>query len=79
MADGQRFRNIDDLKQLLLKDKDQLARSLTAKLLTYATGGATRTADRPEIDALVKKIRAKDYGFRSLVHAIVQSKLFQTK
>src|SRR5262249_33970216 len=28
---GQPFRNIDDLKQLLLKDKDQLARSLATK------------------------------------------------
>ena len=27
----------------------------------------------------VKKARQKDYGFRSLVHEIVQSKLFQTK
>jgi hypothetical protein len=27
MPDGQRFSNIDELKQLLLKDKDQLARS----------------------------------------------------
>ena len=30
--------NIDEFKQLLLKDKDQLARALAEKLLTYATG-----------------------------------------
>ena len=40
MPDGQTFANIDEFKQLLLKDKDQLARALTEKLLTYATGGA---------------------------------------
>jgi hypothetical protein len=77
--DGQRFRNIDDYKQLLLKDKDQLARALAEKLLTYATGGAPAQADRPEIEAMITKVRSKNYGFRSLVHEIVQSSAFQHK
>jgi metal-responsive CopG/Arc/MetJ family transcriptional regulator len=29
--------------------------------------------------AIVKKDREKSYGFRTLVHEIVQSRLFQTK
>ncbi len=77
--DGQRFQNVDEFKLLLLKDKDQIARSLTVKLLTYATGGPPEPADKPEIEAIVQKIRAKDYGFRTLVHQIVQSKVFQYK
>jgi hypothetical protein len=76
---GQRFRNIDEFKQLLLKDKDQLARALTVKLATYATGGAPETADRAELDAIIGKVRDKNYGLRTLVHEIVQSKLFQNK
>ena len=40
LPDGPKFQNIDEFKQLLLKDKDQLARALAEKLLTYATGGA---------------------------------------
>src|SRR5262245_17726131 len=79
LPDGQKFANIDEFKQLLLKDKDQLARALTEKLLTYATGGAPAKSDRPEIDAIVARLRAKDYGFRTLVHEIVRSKVFQTK
>jgi mono/diheme cytochrome c family protein len=77
--DGQRFRNIDEFKQLLLKDKDQLARALTVKLLTYATGGAPETADKPEVEAIVDKVRDKNYGFRTLVHEIVQSPIFRNK
>jgi hypothetical protein len=76
---GEKFENIDAFKRLLLKDKDQLARALTAKLLTYGTGGAPTKADKPEIDAIVTRLRAKDYGFRTLVHEIVQSKAFQSK
>jgi mono/diheme cytochrome c family protein len=79
LPDGQRFGNIDDFKQLLLKDRDQLARALTEKLLTYATGGAPGTVDKPEVEAIVRKVREKNYGFRTLVHEIVQSKLFENK
>jgi hypothetical protein len=79
MQDGQRFQDIDELKQILLKDKDQLARALAVKLVTYATGAAPDTADRLEVEAIVKKVREKNYGFRMLIHEVVQSRLFQTK
>jgi mono/diheme cytochrome c family protein len=79
LPDGRRFQNIDEFKQLLLADKDQLARALTEKLLSYATGAGPTTADRAEIEAIVRNISGKNYGFRSLIHEIVQSKLFQSK
>src|SRR5262245_1057589 len=79
LPDGSKFKDVDEFKQLLLKDKDRLARALAEKLLTYATGGPPAKTDRPEIDAVVARIRSKDYGFRSLVHEIVQSKVFQHK
>jgi hypothetical protein len=79
LPDGRRFANIDELKQLLLQDKDQIARALTEKLLTYATGAAPAPADRPEIEAIVRKVRGRNYGLRTLVHEIVQSKPFQHK
>jgi hypothetical protein len=79
LPDGRRFRNIDDYKQLLLEDKDQLARALAEKLLTYATGAAPTTADRPKVEAVVRNTRSQGYGLRSLIHEIVQSDLFQSK
>src|SRR4029077_20495766 len=77
LPDGAKFKNIDEFKQLLLKDKDQLARALAEKLLTYGTGSPPAKADRAEIDAIVAKLRTKDYGLRTLVHEIVQSRMFQ--
>lgn len=79
LPDGRRFQNIDEYKQLLLSDKDQLARALADKLLTYATGAAPTSADALQIDAIVANVREKNYGFRSLIHEIVQSALFQSK
>ena len=51
--DGRAFRTIDDYKQLLLADKDQLARNLARKLLIYATGADIQFADREVVEDLV--------------------------
>ncbi|MDG2125412.1 MAG: DUF1585 domain-containing protein, partial [Verrucomicrobiales bacterium] len=79
LPDGRRFDNIDDYKQLLLEDKDQLARNLTERLLAYSTGAAPGPLDKPQIESIVSKVRDKNYGFRSLVHEIVQSEMFHSK
>jgi mono/diheme cytochrome c family protein len=79
LPDGRAFRNIDEYKQLLLSDKDQLAGALAEKLITYATGTQTNTADRPKVEAIVKSVERENYGFRSLVHAVVQSEVFRNK
>lgn len=79
LPDGRRFRNIDEYKKLLLEDKDQLARNLAEKLLTYGTGAAPSYVDKSQIEAIVSRVRDRNYGFRSLIHEIVQSELFQTR
>lgn len=79
LPDGRRFSNIDDYKQLLLEDKDQLARNLAEKLLAYSTGATPALSDKPQIEAIVSRVRDRNYGFRSLIHEVVQSDLFQSK
>lgn len=77
--DGRRFENIDDYKQLLIENKDQLARNLAEKLLTYGTGAAPTTTDDTQIESIITRVRARNFGFKSLIHEVVQSELFQTK
>ncbi len=79
LAVGRTFKDIDELKALLLADKDQIARALTIRLLTYGTGGAPEAADGAEIERIVAQARERNYGLRTLVHAIVQSPLFRRK
>ena len=79
LPDGRAFKDIDELKQLLLADKDQVARALTTKLLTYATGHGLEPADAPAVGDIVQRVKAKNYGFRSLIHEVVTSPTFQTK
>ena len=79
LPDGRKFRDIDEYKKLILEDKDQLARNLTEKLLAYGTGAAPSIADKPHIETIVGRLRDKNYGFKALIHEIVQSPLFQSK
>jgi len=78
-AGGHAFRNIDQYRQILLRDKDQLARNLATKLTIYSTGADIQFADREVIEQLVAKSRADGYRFRSLLHDVVQSRLFLNK
>lgn len=78
-ASGRTFRDIDEYKLLLLADKDQLTRCLVEKLVVYATGAEIQFADREVVEELVAKSRAGGYGFRSLIHDVVQSRVFLHK
>lgn len=77
MPDGQPIANIRDFRKILASKPDQLTETLTVKLMTYALGRKIGFSDRPTIDEIVRETRLQDYGFRSLVHAIVQNPAFQ--
>ena len=79
LPDGRAFTSVDELKQILLADPDQVARALTQKLLVYATGHRLEFADRQLVNDLVANVKANHYGFRTLIHELVQSPAFRTK
>ena len=79
MADGREFKDIEEFKDILLADKDQLARNLAEKLIVYATGGEIQFADREVVEQIVATVRGKNYGFRSMIHAVIQSRVFLNK
>lgn len=76
LPDGRRFQGIDELKQLLLADKEQIARAFATRLLTYALGRAPEPSLRAQIDVLVKDAKSNDYGLRSLIHALIAHACF---
>jgi hypothetical protein len=79
MASGENFRDVDEFKALLLRDKELMARCLASKLLTYGTGAGVQFADRRVVADIVARSKAKNYGLRSLIHEVVQSSSFQIK
>ena len=78
-SDGKPFANIDEFKQLLLRDPDQIARNLAGQLLVYGTGSELTYADRRSVEQIVATARKDNYGFRTLLHAVIQSETFRTK
>lgn len=79
MPDGRRFADIEEYKARLLEQPDAIVRNLVAKLVTFATGAEVQFADRPEVDRIVREMAADHYGLRSIIHAVVQSRVFLEK
>ena len=78
-ADGQKLSSLEDYKRILLRDPDQHTRNLAQKLLVYGTGAALQFADRAAVEEIVAAVRARNHGFRALIHEVVQSRVFQSK
>ena len=79
MPDGKKFRDVRELKSILLERKDQFARALIDKLLTYSIGRHVYAADRPHIDQILKNVSKANDGTRDLVEEIVLSTPFRSK
>jgi hypothetical protein len=79
LLDGRPFADVRRLKEMLIEDEATIARNVVKQLMIYATGAAIGFSDRQEIEAILARTRSGNYGVRSIVHEIVQSKLFQYK
>jgi hypothetical protein len=79
LPDGRTFKDVRDLKALLLADPVPIARNVARQLAVYATGAPIRFSDREQIERILQRTKAGDYGLRSLVRELVQSDLFQMK
>ncbi len=79
LADGKSFQNIRDLKRILLRDEKSLARNLACQLAIYATGAPISFSDCESIEQILDQSSSNRWGVRTIIHAIVQSKLFLNK
>ena len=79
LPDGRTFRDMHEFKRLVLSDEASVARNLARQLVIFATGAPVRFSDRAELERILQRASARQYGVRTLVHEIVQSELFQTK
>lgn len=76
---GGAFKDVRDLKCLLLQDDRQIARNLVRQLVTYSTGAPVRFADRSKIEAILDSASTGDYRIKTLIHQIILSDLFRNK
>ena len=79
LVDGRSFQDITGFKKLLLEDPRQIARGIVEKLVIYGTGAEISLADRSEVEAILDRAEGNGFGFRTLIHGVVQSELFARK
>lgn len=78
-AQGEYFKGIREFKRYLMKDQEQVARNLICQLIAYATGGEIQFSDRAEVDRNLEETKEQGYPMRTIIHQIVQSRLFRNK
>jgi hypothetical protein len=79
LPDGRPFKDVRELKKLLVQDEVAIARNLVRQVTVFATGAPVRFSDRDDVEKILAAAKGTGYGVRSIVHAIVQSELFRNK
>lgn len=79
LPDGRAFRDIDEFRSLIAEQPRTLARNVAEKLLVYGTGAPISFADRQVIDEIIEQAADNNYGFRSILEAVVSSRVFLSK
>lgn len=77
LPSGKSFAGPVELVQILVEDKkDEFAKCVASKMLTYALGRGLGVADRCTVSEIVDQMKTDDYRFGTLVEAIVASQPF---
>jgi hypothetical protein len=79
LPDGREFKNVREFRTLIAAQPRNLARCVAEKLLVYGTGAPMSFADRQTVDEIAQQAASDDYGFRSIVHAVIASPVFLSK
>ena len=76
---GVAFRGPAGLRSVLASKREEFARCLAEKLLTYALGRGPTDADRCVTDSIARRLVRDDPRFSTLVLAVVESPSFLTR
>jgi hypothetical protein len=79
MPDGRPFTDSDQFKQLLLEDRDKVARAFIEHLCTYALRRVLTVDDRDGVQAIVDEAKGHQYGVRDIVRAVALSELIRKR
>jgi Protein of unknown function (DUF1588)/Protein of unknown function (DUF1585) len=77
LPSGEQFTGVQELKQVVLRHRDQFVRNLAEQMLTYALGRELEDCDDGAVSAIVTNLRKNDYRFSALVTGVVDSFAFQ--
>jgi mono/diheme cytochrome c family protein len=76
---GVTFEGSAGLRDILLQRRDEFARGMTEKLLTYALGRGLEYYDLPAVRKIMREAAPNDYKWSSIIVSIVKSMPFQMR
>lgn len=76
LPDGRSFSGFNGFRRSLLEEPETVARAIAEKLLIYGSGRPVTHTERSSVDSVVENSRSKDFGLRSMIHAVIESELF---
>lgn len=79
LPDERAFKDVTDFQTLIAADSGRLLRNLAQQFAIYATGRDVSFGDRDQIAAIVANTQKNGGGIRTLIHEVVQSRLFVTR
>lgn len=80
LPSGERFTDFASFKHVLLESRlDQFTRCLIEKLLAYSTGRQMERPDQFEIEDILKRVKAKNYGLQTIVIEVLTSKILRSR
>ena len=79
MPDGRKFANSAQFKQLLLEDRDTVARAFIEHLCTYAPRRVLTIDDQDDINEIVEETREDNYRIRDIIRAVACSNLLRRR
>ena len=73
------FKDVTEFQTLLAADSERLLNNVAKQLAIYSTGRDLAFSDRDKITTIVNNTQKHGGGFRTLIHELIRSELFQTK
>lgn len=75
MPDERSFNNADEFKQLLLEDREKVARAFIEHLCSYALRRVLTFDDQDDLDAIQTEAKKNDYRIKDIIRAVALSNL----
>jgi hypothetical protein len=79
LPDGRTFQGPQELKKIVMSDRDAFAEGLSEKLLTYALGRGLERYDKPAVRKIARNTASRQYRFSGLALEIVNSLPFRMR
>jgi len=79
LPDGRTFSDSIHFKQLLLEDRDKVARAFIEQLCTYALRRVLTVDDADDIQSIVEEAKNNDYRVKDIVRAVALSDLMRKR